>query len=85
MSTAPTSSDLGRVVTSATTRRAIYGTYVVLLVIAGAVTIAFATLGGLPQWVGVMNAVLGYLGIPVAGLAAVNVTAGDEPVADRGE
>jgi hypothetical protein len=65
--------DLGTVITNAGIRKAIYATYVIALVLAGAIQIGFATLGGeQPAWVLVTVAVLGYLGVPVGGLALAN-------------
>jgi len=66
--------NLGSVVTNATIRKAIYSTYVVALVIAGGLQVAFANpeLGGQPVWLTVALSVLAYLGIPVGGLALAN-------------
>jgi hypothetical protein len=72
-SNVPTPNDLSRVVTSATARKVIYGAYVLGLIGAGATTVGFAAVGGdLPQAIVVTNAVLGYLGIPIGGLALAN-------------
>lgn len=66
--------NLGSVVTNATARRAIYGAYVVAGLFFGASSAAFAVLGTVsPDWVNIGLAVLGYLAIPVGGLALVNV------------
>jgi hypothetical protein len=70
----PNVTDLGRIVKNATVRQAIYLTYIVLIIIVGAATVAFATLAvGIPAWINVANAVLTYLGIPVGTLAAANI------------
>jgi hypothetical protein len=70
----PNVTDLGRIVKNATVRTAIYLTYIVLIIVVGATTVAFATLGtGIPTWINVANAVLTYLGIPVGTLAAANI------------
>lgn len=71
--TDPNPNDLGRVVTDPRARSVIYGVFVVLLVIAGAATAGYAVVGPLPQWLIIANVVLGYLGIPVGGLAIANV------------
>lgn len=69
----PTPNDLGRIVTSPAARQAIYGIYVIALLGVGAATVGFAALSTpLPEWGVVANAVLGYLGIPVGGLAIAN-------------
>ena len=69
----PSANDLGKVIKNRTARNSIYGAYVVALVIVGAVAAGFAVLDGpAPEWLGVTNAVLLYLGIPVGGLAMAN-------------
>lgn len=71
----PTSRDLGRVITTPSIRQAIYGGYVVLLAVLGATSAGFAALKtGYPDWLTVANSAAGYLGIPIGGLAAANVT-----------
>lgn len=70
---APTTNDLGVVISSPMVRTAVYAAYVILLVIAGATTAGFGVLHyAFPDWLVVANAVLGYLGIPVGGLAVAN-------------
>jgi hypothetical protein len=65
--------NLGSVITNAAIRKSIYGTYVVLLVIAGALQVYFAaTQVAQPQFLVGALAVLAYLGIPVGGLALAN-------------
>lgn len=69
----PLPTDLGKVITSAKARQAIYGVYVVGIVVLGGIQVGFAaTDAGTPVWLSVALAVAAYLGIPVAGLAAVN-------------
>ena len=70
--TAPSVNDLGNVIKSAKIRSTIYAIYVIGLVILGAISAAFATLGGSPDWINVANSVMLYLGVPVGTLAAVN-------------
>ncbi|OJU39673.1 MAG: hypothetical protein BGN97_00185 [Microbacterium sp. 69-10] len=73
---APLPTDLGKVITSATVRKVIYTVYVVGIVFLGAIQVGFAaTDAGTPAWLTVALAVAAYLGVPVAGLAAVNATA----------
>ena len=73
MSNAPTANDLGVIVTAAKARKAIYGSYVLALVGAGAAQVAYASLElSSPSWLVASIAVLAYLGIPVGGLAAAN-------------
>lgn len=65
--------NLGIVVTNARARKIIYAAYIVLLVIAGAIQVAFAAIqAGQPVWLVAALAVLAYLGIPVGGLALAN-------------
>lgn len=72
----PTPNDLGVIITSPRARRLIYALYVLLLVAAGAMQVAFAALeAGQPDWLVATLAVLAYLGIPVGGLAAANTRA----------
>lgn len=75
MSNAPTPNDIGIIITSAKARKAIYGSYVIALIAAGATQVAYATLElGSPDWLRASLAVLAYLGIPVGTLAAANAT-----------
>jgi hypothetical protein len=79
----PNVTDLGRLITNGAVRKGIYLTYVVLLIVLGAFTIAYAYLNtGMPVWIGVANSVLAYLGIPVGGLAAANIVSSRTPAAD---
>ncbi len=69
----PTANDLGVIITSARARKAIYGSYVLALVGAGATQVAYASLElSAPSWLVASVAVLAYLGIPVGGIAAAN-------------
>lgn len=73
--TTPTPNDLGTIVGSARARKAIYGTYVIGIVILGATQVGFAAISaGQPDWLTVALAVAAYLGIPVGGLAAANTS-----------
>lgn len=75
--------NLGIVITSPTARKTIYGTYIILLVVAGAVQVAYAAIQlGQPAWLIAALAVLAYLGIPVGGLALVNSPTTSTPVYD---
>jgi hypothetical protein len=64
--------DLGRVVTNAFARKIIYGTYVLALTATGATQVWYATIGNQPDWLLGVVAVIGYLGVPVGGLALAN-------------
>ena len=66
--------NIGSVITSAVARKIIYGLYVVAGVFFGASSVGFAAFGTgiIPEWVTVGLAVLGYLSIPVGGLALAN-------------
>ena len=66
--------NLGSVITNALVRKIIYGLYVVAGVFFGAASVGFAAFGTgiIPEWVTVGLAVLGYLSIPVGGLALAN-------------
>lgn len=66
--------NLGSVIPSATVRKIIYSAYVILLVVAGALQVAFAApeLGGQPTWLSIALNVLAYLGVPIGGLAIAN-------------
>lgn len=67
--------NLGSVITNPLIRKIIYGAYVIAGVVLGAASAGFATLneGIIPEWITVGLAVLGYLAIPIGGLALVNV------------
>lgn len=74
----PGPNDLGKVITNSRARKMIYGTYIVALVGAGGTQVAYAALEqGQPSWLIATVAVLGYLGIPVGGLALANTPSGD--------
>lgn len=65
--------NLGVVITNPTVRKVIYSTYIILLVVVGAVQVGFAAVqSGQPAWLIAALAVLAYLGVPVGGLALVN-------------
>lgn len=65
--------NIGTIITSTTARKIIYGTYIILLVIAGAIQVAYVAIAlGQPTWLVAALAVLTYLGIPVGGLALAN-------------
>ena len=69
----PSTPDLGNVVTSPTARRVIYSVYTIAVLVIGAIQIAFAAVGqGQPNWLIATLAIVGYLGVPVGGLALVN-------------
>lgn len=73
MSDAPNASHLGVIVKNAKARAAIYGTYVVALIAAGAAQVGFAALAiDQPDFLVASLAILAYLGIPVGTLAAAN-------------
>lgn len=73
--TIPTTDNLGSIISSATVRKAIYGAYVIGIVILGAIQVGFAaTSAGQPEWLTVAIAVAAYLGVPVGGLAVANTT-----------
>jgi hypothetical protein len=70
----PSVNELGRVITNPRARAVIYLSYIILLVIVGAATVGFASLGlALPGWIIVANAVTSFLGFPVSGLALANI------------
>lgn len=66
--------NLGSVIQNASVRKIVYGLYVIAGVFFGAASVGFAATGGgvIPEWVTVGLAVLGYLSIPVGGLALAN-------------
>lgn len=73
----PTPNDLGKVIKSSKVRGIIYGTYIIGIVLLGAVQVAYAaSVAGQPEWVGIAISVAAYLGAPIGALAAVNTTAG---------
>ena len=79
-----TGENLGAVITDPMVRRMIYSAYVVLLIVAGAAQAGFAALHQTtPGWLAVVLAVLGYLGVPVGGLAVAN-TRNKAPAAAKG-
>lgn len=66
--------NLGNVIKNAKARAAIYGAYVLIGLVIGALQVGFAAIAGVdqPDWLTISLAVYAYLGIPVGGLAAVN-------------
>jgi hypothetical protein len=80
-----TGENLGAVITDPMVRRMIYSAYVVLLIVAGAAQAGFAALHQTtPGWLAVVLAVLGYLGVPVGGLAVANTKTKPAAVAKGG-
>lgn len=72
--------NLGAVITSPVARRVIYGAYAVVGVIAAATTVGFASseTATIPEWLGIANAVIAFLGGPVGALAATNTPAASD-------
>ena len=69
------SQSLGAVISNLAVRRFIYSTYVLALLVVGATQVAITSLGMTnPDWLVATLAVLGYLGVPVAGLAVANTS-----------
>ena len=66
---------LGAIISSLAVRRFIYSTYVLALLVVGATQVALTSLSITnPDWLVATLAVLGYLGVPVAGLAVANTS-----------
>jgi hypothetical protein len=65
--------NLGVVITDPTVRKVIYGIYVLSILVAGAFQVGYAA-GSItqPSWLTIALAVIGYLGVPVGGLAFLN-------------
>ncbi|WP_203579385.1 hypothetical protein [Microbacterium hibisci] len=71
----PSSPGLGAIISNLAVRRFIYSTYVLALLVVGAAQVALTSLGMTnPDWLVATLAVLGYLGVPVAGLAVANTS-----------
>jgi hypothetical protein len=69
------SQGLGAIISNLAVRRFIYSTYVLALLVVGATQVALTSLGMTnPDWLIATLAVLGYLGVPVAGLAVANTS-----------
>ena len=69
------SSSLGAIISNLAVRRFIYSAYVLALLVVGATQVALTSLGITnPDWLVATLAVLGYLGVPVAGLAVANTS-----------
>lgn len=69
------SNSLGAIISSLAVRRFIYSTYVLALLVVGATQVALTSLSITnPDWLIATLAVLGYLGVPVAGLAVANTS-----------
>lgn len=65
--------NLASVIGSPAVRKIIYTTYVVAVVAVGATQVAYAAVeASQPDWLTQALAVLGYLGVPVGGLALAN-------------
>ncbi|MDW4574439.1 hypothetical protein R8Z57_16800 [Microbacterium sp. M3] len=66
---------LGAIISNLAVRRFIYSTYVLALLVVGATQVALTSLNLTnPDWLVATLAVLGYLGVPVAGLAVANTS-----------
>jgi len=79
----PAPTDIGRVITSTSARKIIYGVYVVGVVLIGAAQVAYAALQlGQPDWLTVALAVSAYLGLPVGTLALANTPSKVEELPD---
>lgn len=75
-----TAPNLGVIITNPFVRRLIYGAYIIALVVVGAIQVGYAAVTAAnPDWLIVSVAVLAYLGIPVAGLAAANTSPAVQP------
>jgi hypothetical protein len=69
------STSLGAIISNLSVRRFIYSAYVLALLVVGASQVALTSLGITnPDWLVATLAVLGYLGVPVAGLAVANTS-----------
>ena len=69
------SQSLGAIISNLALRRFIYSAYVLALLVVGATQVAVTSLGLTnPDWLVATLAVLGYLGVPVAGLAVANTS-----------
>jgi hypothetical protein len=69
------SNSLGAIISNLAARRFVYSTYVLALLVVGATQVALTSLGITnPDWLVATLAVLGYLGVPVAGLAVANTS-----------
>lgn len=74
--------NLGSIITASGIRKAIYGIYGILIIVIGAVQVAFAAVpawGGQPDWLTAALAVGAYLGVPIAGLALANTPPAGTP------
>lgn len=70
------SNSLGAIISNVAVRQFIYSSYVIALLAVGATQVALTSLGITnPDWLVATLAVLGYLGVPVAGLAVANTSA----------
>lgn len=70
--------NLGNIISNDLARKIIYGTYVVGVVILGALQAWYGLDGGQPEWLSRALNVSAYLGIPIGGLALAN--ANSKPV-----
>jgi hypothetical protein len=65
--------NLGVIITNNTVRRAVYGTYVIVVIGAGAAQVGYTALQvAQPSWLTAGLAVLAYLGVPIGALALAN-------------
>ena len=75
MDESTSSNSLGAIISNLAVRRFIYSTYVLALLVVGATQVALTSLSITnPDWLVATLAVLGYLGVPVAGLAVANTS-----------
>ena len=68
----PKATDIGNVITHPKVRAAIYGIYVIAVVILGGISAAYSVMDMSPEWLSVANSVMLYLGVPVGTLAVVH-------------
>lgn len=69
----PNSINLGSIIPSALVRRIIYGSYIVAVLVTGAIQVAYAAIQfDQPAWLIALLAVLAYLGVPIGTLAIAN-------------
>lgn len=71
----PEQPNLGRVITSPTARKIVYGAYAAAAFVVGGIAAYFLGIGhALPEIVVGAQAVIAYAGIPVGGLALANTS-----------
>jgi hypothetical protein len=77
MTDIPNASQLGVIVKNAKARAYIYGGYVVVIIVAGAAQVGYASLEvAQPDFLTASLAILAYLGVPVGTLAVANTNTG---------